>query len=206
MNEQELYQHLREAVEERAGCRMHTPRDFDFLANRISDSIHTQLSPTTLKRFWGYLDKQNPHTPRLFTLNSLAVYIGYENFDDFQKDISPSKSQSGFILDDFIYTSQLNIGDCIRLTWEPDRIVTIRFMGLDMHIVEESINSKLSKGDTFCCGHFIANRPLCLTRLVHNGSAPSNYVCGSDTGIQFSVLREIGGVLQNIDNQKDIPS
>ena len=61
---------LIEIVEERVGRKMQTPKDFEFLSEQIFDSLHQHISPTMLKRLWGYLTE--PSEPRLSTLNLLS--------------------------------------------------------------------------------------------------------------------------------------
>ena len=60
---------------------MATPKDFNFLSEHIFEENHTRISPSTLKRIWGYL--QNDNTPRSTSLNILANYVGYKDWDDF---------------------------------------------------------------------------------------------------------------------------
>ena len=72
---------LREDIEKEVGRIMHTPKDFDFLSECIFNKLHQTVSPTTLKRLWGYL--QESVKPRSSSLNvRLAfmknmVYTGY---------------------------------------------------------------------------------------------------------------------------------
>ncbi len=81
MNKKTAIQLLREKVEQKAGRKMMTPKDFDFLSESIFEEIHTRISPSTLKRIWGYL--QNDNTPRSTSLNILANYVGYDDWDSF---------------------------------------------------------------------------------------------------------------------------
>ncbi len=81
MNKKTALQLLREEVEKKAGRKMMTPKDFDFLSESIFEEIHTRISPSTLKRIWGYL--QNDNTPRSTSLNILANYVGYDDWDSF---------------------------------------------------------------------------------------------------------------------------
>ncbi len=60
---------------------MSTPKDFKFLSERIFEENHVNVSSTTLKRIWGYL--QNDNSPRSTTLNILANYVGYEDWDNY---------------------------------------------------------------------------------------------------------------------------
>lgn len=51
----------------------------------------------------------------------------------------------------------LDIGQTLRLTWEPGQIVTLKYQGNDVFVVEESVNSKLRKGDAFICHQLVGN-------------------------------------------------
>ena len=82
MNHQEQnIQRLREAMESVAGRRMQTPKDFNYLSEMIFDKMRQHISPTTLKRLWGYLS-ESPE-PRTSTLNLLAQFIGYDSWEAF---------------------------------------------------------------------------------------------------------------------------
>ena len=82
MNQQDNHiARLREGMETKAGRQMHTPKDFDFLSESIFETLHQKVSATTLKRLWGYL--QESSAPRTSTLDLLAQYVGYANWDSF---------------------------------------------------------------------------------------------------------------------------
>lgn len=69
------------AVETAVGKKMHTPRDFETLSETIFDKLHQNISPSTLKRIWGYLPSSI--TPRLSSIDLLAQFVGYDDFDAF---------------------------------------------------------------------------------------------------------------------------
>ena len=82
---------LREAMEKKAGRHMHTPKDFDFLSESIFESLHQKVSATTLKRLWGYL--QESSAPRVSTLDLLAQYVDYADWESFcQQDTQSSET------------------------------------------------------------------------------------------------------------------
>ncbi len=72
---------LRRAVERTLGRKMQTNKDFDCLADSIYEKTHAKISTTTLKRLWGYLSEGV--TPRRYTLDQLAHFVGYDDFDAF---------------------------------------------------------------------------------------------------------------------------
>lgn len=192
MNETEDTELLRrmlcERIEKQVGRSIRTPRDFDYLSMRILDDVKMYVSPSTLKRLWGYVG-QNGSTPRISTLNILTRFVGYADWQTFSENSSAGGvAESDFVLNEHIYVSSLQAGCHIRLQWKPDRVVTVRFEGHDMFTVVESVNSKLSAGDTFHIGQIIEGEPLYLRCLVHEGGAPTNYVCGREGGVSYQVL------------------
>ena len=69
------------AIESAIGRKIQKPKDFDFLANCIFEKLHQQISPTTLKRLWGYLHEGV--SPRISTLNILSQFVDYDDWEDF---------------------------------------------------------------------------------------------------------------------------
>ena len=185
----DIYKRLQVAVEKAVGREMMTPRDFDYLAARLFDATGENVSAMTLKRFWGYLGEKNERQPRLSTLNLLVQLVGYTDWMTYYKDSSATgKVESDFLKNGSLVTNSLAKDAMIRLMWHPDRVVTIRHEGYEVFTVVESINSKLSVGDTFRCGCIIEGEPMYLAQLIHEGGEPVNYVCGRDTGVKYRVL------------------
>lgn len=79
--QEQAIKQLRRAVERTLGRKMQTNKDFDCLADSIYEKTHAKISTTTLKRLWGYLSESV--TPRRYTLDQLAHFVGYDDFDAF---------------------------------------------------------------------------------------------------------------------------
>lgn len=189
MKNNEIYKALRLRIEKVTGRKMKTPRDFDYLSTRIFDTTKSNVAPITLKRFWGYIGNAGNRRPFRSTLNILAMYVGYADIDAFENTFSSENAvESDFLLNDSVQTISLQKGTRIELKWYPDRHVVISYEGLEMFKVVESVNSKLSVGDTFMCGQIIDGEPLNLRCLVHNGEPPVNYVCGRVNGVKYKIF------------------
>jgi hypothetical protein len=185
----DIYKRLQAAVEKVVGREMKTPRDFDYLAARLFDATGENVSAMTLKRFWGYLGEKNERQPRLTTLNLLAQMVGYTDWMTYYKESSATgKVESDFLKNHSLVTNSLAVGAMIQLMWHPDRVVTIRHEGDESFTIVESKNSKLSAGDTFCCGLIVEGEPMYLAQLKHKGGEPVSYVCGREGGVKFIVL------------------
>lgn len=81
IQDHELFDLLRERVEQVVDRKMKTPKDYDYLSKSILEKQHENISATTLKRMWGYLSE--PVKPRISTLDILAGYVGAESWEDF---------------------------------------------------------------------------------------------------------------------------
>lgn len=185
---EQMHKILGERIEKRVGRTIRTPRDFDYLSIRIFDHTKMQVSPSTLKRLWGYVESGGSK-PRMSTLNILAQFVGYTDWDSFVLESSAGGvAESDFVLNDHVYVNSLNTGCLVELKWHPNRVVTVRFEGHDMFTVVVSENSKLSVGDTFHIGQIIEGEPLYLQCLVHEGGQPVNYVCGKVGGVKYRLL------------------
>lgn len=188
MDNEILYGNLRQRVEQVVGRQMKTPRDFDYLSMRIFEKTKAYLSPITLKRFWGYLGEKHRKRPYRTTLNILAQSIGYVSIEAFMANAASGVVESEFLVNDSLQVAGLKKGARLELLWYPNRCVIVEYMGLDMFKVVESMNSKLSVGDTFLMNNIIDSQPLTLRCLVHDGQPPVNYVCGKINGVKYREL------------------
>ena len=184
----DIYKALQDAAEKTVGREMKTTSDFDYLAADLFEKTKVNISAMTLKRFWGYLGEKNMRQPRLSTLNVLALYVGYTDWMTYYKQSSAAgEVESDFLKNKFLATNSLAKDTLIRLMWQPDRVVTIRHEGYEVFTVVESVNSKLSAGDTFRCGLIVEGEPMYLSGLIHEGSDPSEYVCGRKNGVKYRI-------------------
>ena len=156
---------LRERVEEVTKRPMKSPSDFEWLSERLGE-MGESMSTTTIKRCWGYVDADV--TPRLRTLDILARYLGYRDYEHFAvahdtlEDGTPSAPVHGFTLRPSV---DLDINDRVMLTWQPGRVCVIRYLGNEQFVVERSERTRLQPGNTFNCGIIIEGEQLYLHNL-----------------------------------------
>lgn len=169
--------------------RLTTPRDFELLHDRIFARLNENLSATTLMRLWGYIDE--PVTPRRSTLNILARFLGYRDFDDYSAKSAKADKESDPVMSRRVnVASDLRPGDCLLLTWLPDRECHMEYLGHLNFRVTDSLNTRLQPGDTFQCGIIIENEPLYLDNLRQNRFEAPAYVCGKKNGVRFELLKK----------------
>lgn len=172
-------------VEETLGLKATAPKQFDRLSVMIFERTGTLLSPTTLKRLWGYLKVAS--TPRISTLDVLARCCGWRDYANFLAGNRP-EIESGYVGSRVLNAEKdLVVGQTVRLTWAPSRICVIKYLGNSNWIVTRSEKTRLMPGDTFRCPVIIAGEPLYLDNVRHSDFRPGVYVCGRRTGITFTL-------------------
>ena len=178
---------LRKEIEDALHQQLNTPKDFEFLRERIYARLHVLVSRTTLMRIWGYIEKDVQ--PRVSTLNILSQFLGYKDWESFKENtMLPKEQQSNPIMSRKLSVSELVRGDRLRLTWQPERVCDIEFLGdLNFRVIT-SENTRLHAGDTFQCSLIIEGEPLYIDNLKQGDRLPTAYVCGKKAGVYFEFL------------------
>lgn len=179
----EIYE-LRLRIEASIKRKIETPADFDFLRGIIWERTHEQISTSTLKRLWGYVDGVD--NARNSTLNVLSKALGYENWDAFILKLkSENVDNSDLVMSESVSSSDLKIGDRLMIAWQPNRVCRLKYLGDNQFEVMESQNSKLKVGDTFRCGLFILGEPVYINDLRQNNGTgePKLFVIGNKSGL-----------------------
>lgn len=173
-------QELKKQVEDRLRRKMKTPNDFIFLSGAIWERTHEMISPTTLKRLWGYIDGADE--TRSSTLDILSRLLGFQDWDEFLVHLDPN-SGSDPILSFHISVDELIPGDRVSVSWKPNRRCIFHYLGDAKFIVEKADNSKLKAGDTFSAILFIQHEPLYMNNLVQGHNPPVPFVVGNRDGL-----------------------
>lgn len=177
---------LRLMVEKTIGLPLRTPGDFEMLIGEIQRRTGSLLSLSTVKRFWGYVDKEREgYHARQTTLDILSQFVGYDGWIAFCQASEDCADDSGPMVNRHLFVKELPQGSHIVLRWQPDRRVTVRYEGDDLFTVVEAVNSKLRPGDTFHCVHIVESMPLTVFGVVRQGVNMGNYVCGRHHGVMF---------------------
>lgn len=180
-NSSEVFE-LRKELERSLGKKLKTPADFEFCVGAIWEQLHQNISPTTLKRMWGYIEGAD--TTRLSTLNLLSHYLGYSDWDGFRRHLEEnSESQSNEMINPTLLSSSLHNGERVEIQWQPNRRCVLEYLGENSFVVIESEHSKLQKGNTFECLSFYLHHPLYIDNLVQGDNAPVSFVVGKRDGL-----------------------
>lgn len=167
-------------LEEACGRRLDTPTDCQAVVDGIWEKLHEHVSLNTIKRLVGFLPYEKSH--RKSTLDIIARYLGYAGWVELVAALQGSNSDFAMNAET-ILAAQLHTGDCVRLTYHPNRKLTLRFHGDGRFFVEESVNSKLQVGDVVAISALTLHYPLLVSDVVRDGKSLGEYTAGKVGGI-----------------------
>ena len=173
---------LRLDIENELKRRIKTPYDFEFLAGVVWERLHENISPTTLKRLWGYIDGAD--TTRRTTLCLLSRFLGYQDWESYLKALAARTDiESDTFAGIGVSIDDLQVGDRIEVTWLPNRRCVFRYEDDAHFVVTEAENAKLLVGDRFETACFLIGKPMYIDRLIRGIEPPVSYVAGSKNGL-----------------------
>ena len=173
---------LRKKIEEKFGEKVCYSRQCEALSEAIFEAIGERLSLVTLKRFFGFTTAQVE--PRFSTLDILSRYCGYDTFEIAESEIMKSGLISEFRNVERIESSELDPGSVVIVEYKPERILRFRHLDGSFYLVEESINSKLKKGDTVKVDSFTQGFELIASQVLRDGNDLGAYISAKQGGIQ----------------------
>lgn len=173
---------LKHLVEQKYGRVLGTSTDFDEFSLHLKRTLGVSISPSTLKRLWGYVSDN--HKPRCLTLDQLSQYIEHKSFHDFTQWLKTStRYNSSFFNAQQLISNELSPGTQVLIGWSPNRQVTLRYNGNSQYEVLRSENSKLQVGDCFITGCFIKEQPLYIPYIERHDSRTAPFVAGRNGGL-----------------------
>lgn len=167
------------AIWEKSGLDHNSPKAYYTLSLDIFEKTGERLGENTLKRVLGLLDDER--APHKHTLDTLARYLGYRNWN--QLDSSMSPGDSGFAAKDGFLSAELTPGQRIVFTYAPDREVEIEYQGNSRYSVISSNGSSLKPGDMMEMGGLHCSFPLVASAVIRDGRDLGQYHAAEKLGI-----------------------
>ena len=85
-----MIKQLKKEIDNKFGKKITYAKDCDKLSKLISDVTKRNISSTTLRRFYGLMSSKTQ--PSQYTLDTLSIFIGYANFEEFQFEKSSNQN------------------------------------------------------------------------------------------------------------------
>ena len=164
----------------RSGNELRQPADCEYLSLDIEGKTGVRIGATTLKRLLGFA--QDERMPHASTLDAIARYLGYAHWDELS--LVEDKGNSDFeAADDEVRSADLRLGAFVDISYLPDRIVRLQYLGDQRYRVVESINSKLQENDEVEIQNFVLHHPLLVLHVWRNGESLGQFTAGRVSGL-----------------------
>ena len=168
-------------IEKKFKCEIKYAGQCDALAQAIFDQTKTTIGVTTLKRLLGFAaDERRPHVS---TLDVIARYIDYPSFKLLTKDLGEDCDISMYQPVESLDNKGLAVGTQVQITYDPQRLILMTYLGDDQFIVNESKNSKLLKGDILEIVQMIIGTPFFCKEVIRDNKSLGNYLGAKQNGL-----------------------
>lgn len=185
----------RHHIEEKLGKEIRYPSDYEQLAYDIERTTRQRISTNTIKRLLGAIE--SVREPRLYTLDVIAQYLGYSNWDVYIVSLSKEgNSQFGNVdtssdsIPRELSAENLKKGNRIEFQYYPDRKIALEYLGNNEFRVIGSANSKLLLNDVVEVSNFYLNYPLIINRVMRDGQNIGRFTAGKISGLTYLQLHE----------------
>lgn len=158
---------VRMMIMERFNSALQYPQQCEALAMAIKEATGHTLGTTTLKRMLGFVN--GPANPRPSSLDIIARYLGYPDYDIMAKDLGENTDISDFREVESIDSADLEVGEQIQITYDPNRLLLLSYLGDNKYVVNESQGSKLLKGDKLIIAGFYVGFELLVSDAERQG-------------------------------------
>ena len=165
-----------------------TPTEFNDLSRMIKAKTGRSISLSSIKRIWGYVRYEG--FPSVSTLNNLAQYNGYKDWDTFMLGyISDRGADSAFLKESVVSADNLTAGDCLLLSWGDGKSCEIEYLEAMRFRVNDSRNIKLEPGDTFTVRTLSLGHPLYVSDIRRGDMYLPAYIGAKKGGLTKIVFR-----------------
>lgn len=176
-----LSKELRKRVEERLGMPLRYSADCELLVQAIEEATGERLGVTTIKRMFGFAGELTE--PRGTTMDVIAQYLGYTDMKDMSSKLGNRSDISMFTSVESVDPASLAGGTQLQITYDPDRLIVMTYLGDSRFIVNESQNSKLRKGDKIRIAQLAKGFDLLALGVVRDGEDIGQYHAAKNGGL-----------------------
>ncbi len=159
-------------LKQKSGLLFDKAGDFDLLSMYIYKETKRTIGVTTLKRLFNYINDDRKANE--FTLNTIALYLGYENWETFIREVNV-ESIWGYD-DDTVYIHALEPGTRLEVSYLNRVVVFVVATrdGQNVLRVEKAENSSLHIGDE-CEIYRLCKGSIIEAKRVYRGMNVGNY-------------------------------
>lgn len=172
---------IRQMILDKFNSPLTYPQQCEALAMAIKEATGQTLGTTTLKRMLGFVN--GPKSQRPSSLDIIAQYLGYPDYNMLSKDLGEDTEISDFRAVESIDSADLCEGEQLQITYDPNRVLVLSYLGDNKYLVNESRGSKLIKGDKLIIAGFYVGFELLITDVERGGEHLGSYQAAKQGGL-----------------------
>jgi hypothetical protein len=171
---------VKKRIEEKSGISIRYSRDCEALANKIVSESNCRLSPSTIRRLFGFI--KGTKEVRIHTLDVISNYLGHTTWDELIQTLNQEESTKPKVITE-LNLSKLKPGDQYGYTYKPDAEIIFKCLGKSKFSVIDAINGQLKKNDIFTANMIALHYPFFISELERNGNVLGKVIEGKISGI-----------------------
>lgn len=178
-------------IRERVNVPFNKSVDFEILAQSIKDKTGEGLGTNTLKRLFGY--KTRHVEPRHTTMDVIARYLDYPDYDNLLMTIGEDADISMFTPIEQIEVSRLEKGTLVKVAYDPNREFELEYTGDCRFSVKDVKGSRnIQAGDVMTINQLAIGHRLVAANVRRDGMDLGAYEAAKERGITgLTVVGEI---------------
>jgi len=172
---------LRQRVEQKLGFCVDSQQS----VRELEQTLNFQLNEDTLRRIFG-LRQDSYSSLRHSTLDVLVRYVDYTDWKSFvtavqtelapESELTPSLNQ--------LCADELGVGEMVEISWLPDRVCRLRYLGnMRWQVVAVKNSTTLAIDDTFSCRVMAVGQEMIVDDITHFGQHYDALHIGKDHGL-----------------------
>ena len=172
--------HIIQLLKEKSENELRIPSDCEYLSLDIESKTGIRIGATTLKRLLGFA--QDERVPHASTLDAIARYLGFAHWEELSQ--IEDKGNSDFDTPkEEIRSADLLPDAHVEITYLPDRMVRMQYLGSQHYRIIESQNSKLQVDDEVEIQNFVLHHPLLVLNVWRDGESLGQFTAGRVSGL-----------------------
>lgn len=172
---------IRCLLEKRLGHAIRYPSDCTALAIDISNVTGQRVGITTLKRIFGFV--HDVAAPRLITLDILAQYLGYNDFNMLLADVGDDSDILPLEPKSVIVSEGQKAGTVLKISLPcPAHSFVVEYAGRQMWKVVSSSLPLLIEGDLLRIPVIVGRQVITVIDVIRNGNGMGPLLIGARHG------------------------
>lgn len=171
---------IKKKIEQKLGQPIRYSKDCDVLAASILSVCKLRVSPSTIRRLYGFI--QGNSNPRQHSLDVLSNYLGYQSYDELLNSFAPATKDAEVHITE-LDVKKIKKGDKYILDFKPDKSITMQYLGKSEFEIITSKNSLLLPGDIFKVFQINLHHPLFILQVTRKGEKMGKLIEAKISGI-----------------------